>query len=182
MWTGAAASQARRGAGVEEWEELLHPGPQAAFYPTLPHDATPIPHFPPPPDVRGVCCWPKTLWLVGFGRWVMVGRIPRRSCTWSCSSETRKGHCAFRSRSVRQVWFGWDGVGGIPSPGSSRPLRATPPLASRSAPSPRAPPIALCSLASLRHRATARFATAPPLASPAAPRHRSLRPPPHRSL
>src|SRR3954464_6155667 len=91
------------GAGVEEWEELLHPGPQAAFYPTLPHDATPIPHFPPPTDVRRVCVGLDLALQVGFRRWVAVGDPRRPSCTPSCIRDARNGPCGFRGRSVRPV-------------------------------------------------------------------------------
>src|SRR3954453_18570018 len=84
------------GAGGEEWEELLHPGPLEAFYPTLPHDATPIPHFAPPSDVRPVCCGADPLRLMGLRRWDAVGGIrpPRR--TVGCSRTRRNADCGLR--------------------------------------------------------------------------------------
>src|SRR4051795_13613646 len=71
-----ASAREEEGAGVGEWEELLHPGPQEAFYPTLPHDATPIPHFAPPSDHGGALGGRKPLWLLGSARWEAVGGHP----------------------------------------------------------------------------------------------------------
>src|SRR5262249_10306823 len=41
-----------KGAGVEEWEELLHPGSLRRTYPTSSHNATPFAHSLPPHHPR----------------------------------------------------------------------------------------------------------------------------------
>src|SRR4051794_23518484 len=92
MWTCASREV---GAGVEEWEELLHPGPLVAFYPTLPHDATPIPHFAPPSDVRRVCCTSDRLRLMGFRPWGAVGGIRPPARTVGCMRTRRNATCVF---------------------------------------------------------------------------------------
>src|SRR3954468_3488016 len=88
-----ASAREEEGAGVEEWEELLHPGPQEAFYPTLSHDATPIPHFPPPSDHGGTARRREAAWALGIRRWDAVRRHPSRRRTARCSTRGRNGDC-----------------------------------------------------------------------------------------
>src|SRR5689334_18491898 len=87
------SAREEEGAGVEEWEELLHPGPQVAFYPTLPHDATPISPFAPPTDLRGRRGGSNPLRLSGSQGWEAVGRHPSRSRTRGCSTASRNRDC-----------------------------------------------------------------------------------------
>src|SRR4051794_41245195 len=81
------------GAGVEEWEELLHPGPQEAFYPTLPHDATPIPHFAPPSDHDATSDAPDPASHGPFRRWEAGGRHPSRRRPSRCRTASRNTAC-----------------------------------------------------------------------------------------
>src|SRR3954447_20505814 len=88
-----ASAREEEGAGVEEWEELLHPGPQEAFYPTLPHDATPNPHFAPPSDHHAGTGARNRAWHRGFRRWEEVGRHPASGRTPRCSTAIRNTDC-----------------------------------------------------------------------------------------
>ena len=111
---------------MEEWEELLHPGPQRAFYPTLPHDATPIPHFSPPSDQVDVIWAPNPLPLLGFRRWDAVGDHGRPG---ACGVAERARATAladlgpFRPRDVLRVGRGGRSSGGA-SGGVSPEIRA----------------------------------------------------------
>src|SRR3954470_8047351 len=92
MWT--AASRRKKGAGVERWEEPLHPGPQGAFYPTFSHDATPIPHISPPSDTEAVANAENPAWALGSWRWETPVVDPARERRTGCRTGARKRDCA----------------------------------------------------------------------------------------
>ena len=134
---------------MEEWEELLHPGPQAAFYPTLPHDATPIPHFPPPTDVRRVCVGPDLALLVGFRRWVTVGESGAAEVHAVVQFGRRNAACGFRavpSVGCAPSGASWEESGGRvrAAPRAGRARASLPP---RERAPPAAPPVAVRRLA-----------------------------------
>src|SRR3954467_10165050 len=88
-----ASAREEEGAGVEEWEELLHPGPQEAFYPTLPHDATPIPHFAPPSDHEATSDGPDPASHGPFRRGGAGGGPPSSRPPARCSAASRNTDC-----------------------------------------------------------------------------------------